>query len=113
MLTFLATDRPFRASRHDLHRAHPRIARAAWLLPATTSARTPATTSNTRAVYPYAYFVLLYQQPVYFPGVLFLLVVLAGLVCRGQRTGAGCGGAAAACRWALAAAASIRPRRPC
>ncbi len=39
-----------------------------------------AGTGNTRAVQPYAYFMLLYQQPVQFPGLVFLGVVLAGLV---------------------------------
>jgi hypothetical protein len=36
-------------------------------------------TSNTRAVYPYASLMFGYQQPVYFPGLLFLSVVLLGL----------------------------------
>jgi hypothetical protein len=35
---------------------------------------------NTYLVQPYAYFLLLYQQPVYFPGVVFFLVVITGLV---------------------------------
>ena len=38
------------------------------------------TTENTHPVQPYAYFLLLYQQPVYFPGLVFLFVVIAGLV---------------------------------
>jgi len=37
------------------------------------------TTQNTHPVQPYAYFLFLYQLPVYFPGVVFFLVVLAGL----------------------------------
>jgi hypothetical protein len=36
-------------------------------------------TQNTRAVYPYASWVFAYEQPVWFPGLLFLLVVLVGL----------------------------------
>jgi 4-amino-4-deoxy-L-arabinose transferase-like glycosyltransferase len=36
-------------------------------------------TQNTRAVYPYASWVFGYEQPVWFPGLVFLLVVLIGL----------------------------------
>ena len=38
------------------------------------------TTSDTYQVEPYAYFIYLYQEPVYFPGVIFLAVLAAGLV---------------------------------
>jgi len=38
------------------------------------------TRSNTYLVQPYAYFLLLYQEPVYFPGIAFFLVLVAGLV---------------------------------
>lgn len=78
LLTFLTTDRPQGVSDMTFTRA-PRIAH----LPSYYQRDIKdyaGTTSNTRAVYPYAYFMLLYQQPVYFPGVIFLLVVLAGLV---------------------------------
>jgi len=78
MLTFLTTDRPFGVSNMTFTR-YPRIARLPGYYQHDISAYA-ATTSNTRAIFPYAYFLLLYQQPVYFPGVLFLLVVLAGLV---------------------------------
>ncbi|MGE5133758.1 MAG: hypothetical protein ACM32E_12710 [Gemmatimonadota bacterium] len=37
------------------------------------------TAGNTRAVQPYAYFVYLYQLPLYFPGPVFLLVLVTGL----------------------------------
>ncbi len=37
------------------------------------------TTENTRAVQPYAYFLYLYQLPVYFPGPVFALVLALGL----------------------------------
>ena len=37
-------------------------------------------TSNTHPVQPYAYFLLFYQLPVYFPGWVYLLVLVAGLV---------------------------------
>jgi hypothetical protein len=48
------------------------------------------TASNTRAVQPWAYLMLLYQEPVWFPGVVFLLVMiggLAGLIRRGRVRG--------------------------
>ena len=37
------------------------------------------TTENTHAVYPYARWLFDYEQPAWFPGLLFLLVVLTGL----------------------------------
>jgi hypothetical protein len=78
LLTFWTTDRPQGVSDMTFT-ASPRIAR----LPVYYQHYIKAyarTTSNTRQVRPWSYFMLLYQQPVYFPGVLFLLVVLAGLV---------------------------------
>ncbi len=38
-----------------------------------------AGTGNTRDVQPYFYLLMLYQQPVFFPGLLFLAIVAAGL----------------------------------
>ena len=38
------------------------------------------TTSNTHVVQPWAFLVFLYQMPVWFPGVVFLAVMVAGLV---------------------------------
>jgi len=38
------------------------------------------TTSNTHVVQPWAFFMFLYQEPVWFPGVLFFAVMVAGLV---------------------------------
>ena len=38
------------------------------------------TTSNTHVVQPWAYFMFLYQMPVWFPGVVFCAVLVAGLV---------------------------------
>jgi hypothetical protein len=63
--------------------------------------------SNTYLVQPYAYFLLLYQQPVYFPGVVFFLVVVAGLVgvVRQRRNWGG----AAALPWVLAAVSIVLP----
>jgi hypothetical protein len=77
MLTFLATDRSL-----DVRALHftpvpdvPRLYRAqrrhlfAY----------GHTTSDTHPVQPYAFFLYLYQEPVYFTGIMFGLVVLAGL----------------------------------
>jgi hypothetical protein len=63
--------------------------------------------SNTYLVQPYAYFVFLYQQPVYFPGIVFFLVVVAGLVgvVRQWRDWGGL----QALPWALAAASIVLP----
>jgi hypothetical protein len=38
------------------------------------------TSSNTHVVQPWAFFMFLYQLPVWFPGVVFFLVLVAGLV---------------------------------
>jgi len=58
------------------------------------------TGSNTRAVQPWAYLMLLYQEPVWFPGVVFLLVMAAGLagLIRRWRRGNSCAGLA----WSVA-----------
>jgi hypothetical protein len=77
LLTFIATDRP--QDQADMYLTpSPRIAH----LPSyyVSDERGYAGTSeNTHPVYPYAKLMFDYQQPVYFPGVLFLLVVLTGL----------------------------------
>jgi hypothetical protein len=105
MLTFLTTDRPQSVSDMTFTR-HPRLAK----LPSYYQSYIRAyagTTSNTRAVFPYAYLVLLYQQPVYFPGVIFLLIVLTGLwfVVRDWRRLGGM----QLLPWALAAASIVIP----
>jgi hypothetical protein len=65
------------------------------------------TTANTHPVQPYAYFLLLYQQPVWFTGVLFFLAVVTGLVgvLRRWREWGG----PAALPWALAAVSIVLP----
>jgi hypothetical protein len=70
-------------------------------------ARYAGTTSNTHLVQPYAYFLFLYQLPVYFPGVAFLLVVLTGLagVIRNWRRWGG----PAALPWTLAIVSIVLP----
>jgi hypothetical protein len=105
LLGFLATDRPQSHATMTFTRA-PHIA----VLPsyyARDMRQYAGTVSNTHPVNPYAYFLLLYQQPVYFPGVVFLLVVLAGLVIvvRNWRHRGG----PAALPWALAAVSIVSP----
>ncbi len=62
---------------------------------------------DTYLVQPYAYFLLLYQQPVYFPGIVFFLVVVTGLVgvVRQWRKWGGI----QALPWTLAAASIVLP----
>jgi hypothetical protein len=105
MLTFLTTDRPVGVSDMTFT-PQPRIASLPSYYQHYIHAYT-GTTSNTRAFFPYAYFVLLYQEPVYFPGVIFLLVTLAGLyfVLRAWRRLGGM----QLLPWALAAASIVLP----
>jgi hypothetical protein len=104
-LAFLATDRP-QAQSTMTFTAKPHIA----VLPAkyvSDLSGYARTTQNTHLVQPYAYFLFLYQQPVYFPGVIFLLVMIAGLagVIRNRRQRGGL----AALPWAIAAASILLP----
>jgi hypothetical protein len=105
MLTFLTTDRPLGVANMTFT-AKPRIAHLPSYYQHDIDAYA-GTTSNSRAIYPYAYFALLYQQPVYFPGVIFLLVVVAGLyfVLRDWRRLGGM----QLLPWALAAASLVLP----
>jgi hypothetical protein len=63
--------------------------------------------SNSHPVQPYAYFLYLYQEPVFFPGIAFLLVVAAGLggVIRWRRDPGG----PAALPWAVAVVGIVAP----
>ncbi len=65
------------------------------------------TTANTHAVTPWSFWLFLYQQPVVFPGLLFLAVVAAGLagVLRNWRRWGG----PAALPWTLAAVSILSP----
>ncbi len=64
-------------------------------------------TSNTHPIQPYAYFLYLYQEPVYFPGIAFGLVMIAGLagVIRNWRQR----GAPPALPWLVAAVGIVTP----
>ncbi len=78
MLTFLATDRPQSilaldfTTKPDLATLPPNYIRDLQ--------RYAHTSSNTHPVQPYAYLLLFYQLPVYFPGFAYFLVITAGLV---------------------------------
>jgi hypothetical protein len=105
LLTFTATDRPL--GRHTMHFALtpgvPRLSRqqSLWLR------QYAHTTSDTHPVQPYAYLLMLYQEPVYFPGALFALVLLVGLVgaARDRRRRGG----AAALPWVVAVIGIVVP----
>ena len=105
LLTFVATDRP-QGGAYMTFTARPRIPVLPWYYRDDIRAYA-GTAGNSHAVYPYAFFVLLYQQPVIFPGLLFLLVLLAGLVgvVRAWRRWGGM----AALPWALAAVSIVSP----
>jgi len=105
LLTFVATDRP-QGGAYMTFTAQPRIPVLPWYYRDDIRAYAH-TTSNSHAVNPYAFFVLLYQQPVIFPGLLFLLVLLGGLVgvVRAWRRWGGM----AALPWALAAVSVVTP----
>jgi hypothetical protein len=105
MLLFLATDRPLTHETMSFT-VNPHIP----VLPSyyvTDISQYAGTTSNTHLVQPYAYYLFLYQLPVYFPGVAFLAVVVAGLVgvIRNRRRGGG----PQALPWALAAVSIVVP----
>jgi hypothetical protein len=64
-------------------------------------------TSNTHPVQPYAYFMYLYQLPVWFPGVAFFAVLLIGLVGVGRQWRRW--GGPAALPWAVAVIGIVVP----
>ena len=77
-LTFVATDRS--QSYLSMHfTVAPHVTTLAPYMK--NDARSYAhTTSNTHVVQPWAFFMFLYQEPVWFPGVVFFAVMAAGLV---------------------------------
>jgi hypothetical protein len=105
LLTFAGTDRP-QGGTYMTFTARPRIASLPYYYRDDLHAYA-RTTRNTHAVNPYAFFVFLYQQPVVFPGLVFALVVLAGLggVVRNWRRWGGL----AALPWALAVVSILSP----
>ena len=77
LLTFVATDRS--DSYLTMHFTSAPYIPALDRFQAQDEERYAHTGSNTRTVQPWAYLMLLYQEPVWFPGVVFFLVVAAGL----------------------------------
>jgi hypothetical protein len=105
MLVFLSNDRPIAQSTMSFT-ITPHIAKLPYYY-ANDEYQYAGIRGNTYFVQPYAYFLFLYQLPVYFPGIVFFLVVVAGLVgvirrWRGQ-------GRLAALPWALAATSIVLP----
>jgi hypothetical protein len=78
MLTFLATDRSKDyLSLHFTVDPHvPVLAHWMWH----NESLYAHTTSNTHVVQPWAYLMFLYQEPVWFPGIVFFAVMASGLV---------------------------------
>jgi hypothetical protein len=108
MLVFVQNDRPLSQSTMSFT-VTPHVT----TLPSFYAAdeyRYAGTRSNTYLAQPFAYFLLLYQEPVYFTGLMFFAVVVAGLVgvIRKWRT-PGRLGRIAALPWALAAASIVLP----
>jgi hypothetical protein len=105
MLTFLATDRTLNVRQLHFTPA-PDVARLDRSqlrhLQAYGHVR-----SNTHPVEPYAYFLYLYQQPVYFPGIVFGLVLAAGLAGAARQWRHG--GGPPALPWAVAAVGIVVP----
>jgi hypothetical protein len=105
LLTFTAADRSLgpHTMSFTLVSGVPRLSRqqALWLR------QYAHTTSDTHPAQPWAYLLMLYQEPVYFPGTAFALVMLAGLV-RVARDWRRRGGMAAL-PWAVAAAGIVVP----
>jgi hypothetical protein len=105
LLTFLATDRADNYLSLNFTTgpvvAHPSAGYLSYL-------RTYAhVSSNTHAVEPYAYFIYLYQLPVWFPGAAFFVVMIIGLggVLRQWRRWGG----PAALPWAVAVIGLVAP----
>ena len=105
MLIFLQNDRPLTKSTMSFT-VTPHIAKLPSYY-ARDEFKYAGSRGNTYLVQPFAYFLLLYQLPVYFPGVVFFLVVVTGLagVLRRWRDWGG----PQALPWALAAASIVLP----
>lgn len=104
-LTFLATDRSL--TMRTLHFTTklwvPRLTRGNRVL----LRRYGGIAASTHAVQPYAYFLYLYQLPVWFPGIVFFLVLVAGLAGISRRWREW--GGPAALPWAVAVLGIVVP----
>jgi hypothetical protein len=105
MLVFLSNDRPIAQSTMSFT-ITPHIAKLPSYY-ANDEYQYAGIRGNTYFVQPYAYFLFLYQLPVYLPGIVFFLVVVAGLVGVVRRWRSW--GRLAALPWALAATSIVLP----
>jgi len=78
LLIFLSTDRPLTRTSMSFTTTGRYVTLPSYY--ARDMKAYAGTTSNTHPVEPYAYFMFLYQEPVYFPGIVFFAVLVAGLV---------------------------------
>ena len=108
MLVFLGTDRPLSIQAMSFT-STPRLSTPLPSYYAHDLYVYAHTTTNTHPVQPYAYFMFLYQQPVYFPGVVFFAVVIAGLVGLIRKRRQWGWGGPATLPWALAAVSLVLP----
>jgi hypothetical protein len=108
MLVFLGTDRPLSIQSMSFT-ITPRLSTPLPSYYAHDLYVYAHTTTNTHPVQPYAYFMFLYQEPVYFPGVIFFGVVIAGLVGLIRKRRQWGWGGPAVLPWALAAVSIVLP----
>lgn len=108
MLVFLGTDRPLSIQSMSFTTT-PRLSTPLPSYYAHDLYVYAHTTTNTHPVQPYAYFMFLYQEPVYFPGVVFFGVVIAGFVGLIRKRRQWGWGGPAVLPWALAAVSLVLP----
>ena len=108
MLVFLGTDRPLSIQSMSFTTT-PRLATPLPSYYAHDLYVYAHTTTNTHPVQPYAYFMFLYQEPVYFPGIVFFGVVIIGFVGLIRKRRQWGWGGPAALPWALAAVSLVLP----
>jgi hypothetical protein len=108
MLVFLGTDRPLSIQSMSFT-TKPRLATPLPSYYAHDLYVYAHTTTNTHPVQPYAYFMFLYQEPVYFPGIVFFGVVIAGFVGLIRKRRQWGWGGPAVLPWALAAVSLVLP----
>ncbi len=106
MLVFVQNDRPLTKSTMSFT-VTPHIDAKLPPAYAADEHRYAGTSGNTYLVQPFTYFLLLYQEPIYFSGLMFLFVMVAGLVGVIKRWRAW--GRIAALPWALAAVSIVLP----
>ena len=108
MLVFLGTDRPLSIQSMSFT-TKPRLTTPLPSYYAHDLYVYAHTTTNTHPVQPYAYFMFLYQEPVYFPGIVFFGVVIAGFVGLIRKRRQWGWGGPAVLPWALAAVSLVLP----